>query len=137
MTTFLEYLALFISLAVIAYGLPMQIIGNYRRKSCKGLSLSLMVMVFIAYSVWAVYALSKPDWFLVCSQTPGAILTAVILVQFFQYRTPNFSSLPNWAKRQADQANKEQRGGEWNKDGHNLRLKQGEVWFDGKKVKIK
>lgn len=89
MTAFLGYLALTVSLTVLIWGLPAQIINNYRRKSCKGLSLSLMIMVFFAYLIWAVYGLSKPDWFLVFSQTPGAILTAVILMQFFKYRTSN------------------------------------------------
>jgi len=86
LTTYLGYSALAMSLVIILCGYPVQIVKNYRRKSCEGLSLLLMATVFLAYSVWSAYACVKPDWFLVWSQIPGAFLTLIILIQFAVYR---------------------------------------------------
>jgi uncharacterized protein with PQ loop repeat len=86
MTSVLGVLAVIASFVIVFYGTPAQIIKNWRRKSCAGLALPLFCQVFVAYTLWALYGLIKPDWFLVVSQVPGAILTLVLLLQFFYYR---------------------------------------------------
>ncbi len=85
MSTGLGFLASLISLTVVFYGLPIQILKNYQNRSCRGLSLELVVVTFFAYSTWSAYGLTKPDWFLFASQTPGAILALLIILQFVRY----------------------------------------------------
>lgn len=87
MSEYLGFTAMIISVLASSIGLPMQIIKNYRRKDCEGLSLGLVIMTFLAYSIWSAYGFSKPDWFLAYSQLPGSALCFVILIQFYCYRT--------------------------------------------------
>ena len=81
-------IAMSVSLCVVFLGLTSQIWKNHKRKTCEGLSFTLMLVTLIAYSVWAVYGLTKPDWFLAASQTPGAILALVIIFQYLIYDFP-------------------------------------------------
>jgi uncharacterized protein with PQ loop repeat len=85
MSEILGLLATAVSLSVVIFGLTTQAWKNYKRKSCEGLSFTLMLITLLAYSVWAAYGFSKPDWFLVASQTPGAILALVIVWQCLYY----------------------------------------------------
>ena len=85
MVALLRCAALSISFSLM-FGLVAQIYGNWKRKSCVGLSLLLIVMSFLAYSIWALYGASKSDNFLISSQTPGAILSLILLGQFYKYR---------------------------------------------------
>jgi uncharacterized protein with PQ loop repeat len=73
------------SLTSIFVGITLQIIKNYRRKTCEGLSLTLMVSAFLAYSLWAAYGFAKRDAFLEWSQTPGSLLVFIALIQFKIY----------------------------------------------------
>lgn len=95
MSAILGVLAMLVSLSVVFFGLTTQAWKNYRRKSCEGLSLTLMLVTLLAYTTWGAYGLSKPDWFLVSSQIPGVILSLVIVEQglFYDY-------LPARRKRQ-------------------------------------
>jgi len=86
MTQFLGVAAACVSLVAIVFGLPAQIFKNFRRKTCEGLSFSLILTAFFAYSTWGLYGVSKPDFFLFVSQFPGAILMGIILFQFAIYR---------------------------------------------------
>lgn len=79
-------LATISSLAIVLVGLPVQIIKNYRRKSCDGLAPMLILSALCTYTLWSIYGWTKPDWFLVVSQTPGSMLAFVLLVQLFVYR---------------------------------------------------
>ena len=79
-------LAVVASLTIIIVGLPKQILRNYRRKSCDGLESLLVWCVFIAYTFWSLYGWTKPDWFIVSAQTPGCILSFILLFQLFCYR---------------------------------------------------
>ena len=79
-------LAAIASLTIIVLGIPAQIIKNYRRKSCDGLDPLLIYSACVAYTLWSLYGWTKPDWFLVVSQTPGCVLAFIILFQFFYYR---------------------------------------------------
>jgi uncharacterized protein with PQ loop repeat len=81
-----SYLAAISSLAIVLQGYPSQIISNWRRKSCEGLSLSLFILLFCASTFWSLHGWSKRDWFLIVSQVPGVALTLVILMQCYVYR---------------------------------------------------
>jgi len=81
----LGVLAALVSLSVVIFGLTSQIVKNHKRKTCEGLSMNLMWVTLLAYSTWAVYGFSKPDWYLVASQLPGAIAVLVIICQYLKY----------------------------------------------------
>jgi uncharacterized protein with PQ loop repeat len=74
------------SLTLVALGLPAQIVKNYRRKSCEGLSPILFSLAFCTYLLWSLYGWTKPDWFLASAQTPGLVLATILLGQMICYR---------------------------------------------------
>ena len=74
------------SLLTVALGALSQIRKNYKEKSCKGLSLWLAITSFFSFSSWFMYGALKQDWFLILSQTPGAIAWLVIMAQFKIYK---------------------------------------------------
>ena len=71
---------------VLLLGFVSQIMKNYRRKSCEGLSTNLIYSACIAYTLWGVYGITKPDIYLILSQIPGAILSFILLFQLFYYK---------------------------------------------------
>ncbi len=75
-----------LSLVCVLLGLPAQIMKNFQKKSCEGLSFLLPFTAFLSYSSWTLYGAAKPDFFLLFSQIPGAILMLIILVQFAIYK---------------------------------------------------
>ena len=79
-------LATISSLTIVVFGLPAQIINNYRRKSCEGLATPLIYSACVTYTLWSLYGWTKPDWFLVVAQTPGCVLAFILLFQLFHYR---------------------------------------------------
>ncbi|HRY31120.1 MAG TPA: SemiSWEET family transporter [Candidatus Paceibacterota bacterium] len=85
MSSILGALAMLVSLAVVFFGLTSQAWKNYKRKTCEGLSITLILVTLLAYSVWLAYGISKPDWFLIASQTPGVIMGLIILSQYLVY----------------------------------------------------
>jgi len=78
-------LAVIASLTIAMVGLPQQIYKNYQRKSCEGLAPFLIYSACCAYTLWGIYGWTKPDYFLVISQTPGSVLTFVLIFQIFYY----------------------------------------------------
>jgi uncharacterized protein with PQ loop repeat len=86
MSTVIGILATTASLAIALLGLPAQIVKNNRRKNCDGLSLPLICTVFCSYSFWSIYGWTKPDLLLVIAQTPGSVLSLIIIFQFFHYQ---------------------------------------------------
>jgi uncharacterized protein with PQ loop repeat len=78
-------LAMIASLTITAVGFPMQIVANYRRKSVEGISTTLVVSAMTTYTLWALYGWTKPDWFLVISQTPGCMIAGALLLQIRYY----------------------------------------------------
>ncbi|MEK7584247.1 MAG: PQ-loop repeat-containing protein [Patescibacteria group bacterium] len=87
MVKILGTLAVCTSLTIVLLGLPRQIYRNWKRKSCEGIEPTLFYAVFCTYTLWGLYGFTKPDWFIFASQTPGFILTIVILVQLRRYGT--------------------------------------------------
>lgn len=78
-------LAMIASLAVVIIGLPHQIYTNWRRKSCEGISPSLIYASCFIYPLWALYGWTKPDPFIIFAQTPGSILAFILLFQLLYY----------------------------------------------------
>lgn len=85
MSTF-GILAAVASLTIVMVGLPAQIIKNYWRKNCDGIAPSLIYSACCTYTLWSVYGWTRPDWFLIVSQTPGCIFAFILLFQLFHYR---------------------------------------------------
>ena len=89
MATLFGAIAMSLSLILVFVGLTAQIYKNYRRKSCEGLSLTLMITVLGANIAWTLYGLSKADWFLVGAQLPGGVFALVIVIQYVLYKKRN------------------------------------------------
>lgn len=85
LTYILGTLATIGSLAIVFLGLPAQIYKNYRNKSTSGLAPLLFYLAFYVYTAWCLYGWFKPDWFLVAAQTPGSLLSLILLIQFLWY----------------------------------------------------
>ena len=86
MIHFIGYLALTASLLVTCVGLPSQLRVNYKRRSCEGLDVFMYIIVVCAYFTWALYGYLKYDWFIICANVPGVILTSLLLYQMRLYR---------------------------------------------------
>lgn len=81
----LGVLAMTVSLILLSIGVPHQIYTNYKRKSVEGISPLLLFCIFFAYVLWSLYAWTKPDLFLILTQTPGSALSLILLFQLFYY----------------------------------------------------
>jgi len=78
-------LAVITSLTVTLIGFPAQIIKNYKRKSCEGIAPLLIYCACLTYSLWTLYGWTKPDLFLIISQTSGCAFSFIVLFQLFYY----------------------------------------------------
>ncbi len=76
-------LAALASLGISLYGLPSQILKNIREQRGDSLSPSLVYASCCTYSLWSLYAWTKPtvDWFLAIPQSVGAIGAFILLAQ--------------------------------------------------------
>lgn len=81
-------LASIAALSTSFWGLPAQIVKNFKNKSSEGLSPSLIISSTISYGLWSAYGWTKEpmDWFIIASQTPGSVLFLVLLFQLYFYR---------------------------------------------------
>ncbi|MFA6095511.1 MAG: PQ-loop repeat-containing protein [Candidatus Paceibacterota bacterium] len=86
LTHLFGFLASLMSLVIACIGFPAQIVKNYRRKSCEGLSLLLVWPAFAGYTLWTIYGLLKSDWFLFVPQGLGIIFSGILVIQVFAYR---------------------------------------------------
>jgi uncharacterized protein with PQ loop repeat len=68
------------------FGLPSQLLKNYRNKSVEGVSLFMSIMLVFVFLSWVLYALAKNDYYILISNTPGFIGSLVLVVQFYLYR---------------------------------------------------
>ena len=75
-----------LSLVVTGLGLTMQVRKNSKRKSMEGLSFFYFFILAISYSFWVFYGVSLEDWVLIIPMSIGAIMSWVIVVQFFVYK---------------------------------------------------
>ena len=72
----------------ILVGLVSQIRENRRRQSCEGLSKTFYVTLFLVYLFWSLHGWQIGDAYLVVAQSPGCVVSAFLLRQFYVYRKP-------------------------------------------------
>lgn len=77
------------SYVLYGIGLPKQIIKVYKIKRCDGLAPEFLWFNFVNYLCWAIYGWVKGEMFVLASAGPGAILTSVLVGQFYYYAWKN------------------------------------------------
>ncbi|MBP9836957.1 MAG: hypothetical protein KBC78_03950 [Candidatus Pacebacteria bacterium] len=75
-----------LSLVVTGLGLTAQVRKNKERKSVEGLSFFYFFVLTISYSFWVLYGIMLKDWVLIIPMTIGALMSLVVVFQFFLYR---------------------------------------------------
>ena len=75
-----------LSLIVTGLGLTAQVRKNKKRKSMEGLSFFYFFVLAISYSFWVIYGIVSEDWILIIPMTIGALMSWVLVIQFFMYR---------------------------------------------------
>ena len=75
-----------LSLIVTGLGLSAQVRKNRERKSVEGLSFFYFSVLAISYSFWVLYGIMLKDWVLIIPMTIGALMSLVVVFQFFLYR---------------------------------------------------
>lgn len=78
--------ALVATFALVGLGITSQIVKNFRCKSTQGISLPFFILSFIVWGVWSIYGWLLDDALMGVAQGTGALMTTVILFQFFLYR---------------------------------------------------
>ena len=84
------WIATIVTITYTSYGLPVQFYKNYKKKSTEGLSLSMIIMMFMTFLSWVIYAAMKspPDYYIMVCNFIGAVGVFFILIQFWLYRNP-------------------------------------------------
>lgn len=77
--------ALLTTLILIFVGLTSQIYLNYTNKNTAGLSLPFFILSFTTWCSWCAYGVVKKDYFIAIAQGTGAVMNAIILLQFYLY----------------------------------------------------
>ncbi|USN88068.1 MAG: hypothetical protein H6779_01315 [Candidatus Nomurabacteria bacterium] len=75
-----------LSLIVTGLGLSAQVKKNKERKSVEGLSFFYFFILAISYSFWVLYGIMLKDWVLIIPMTIGALMSLVVVFQFFLYK---------------------------------------------------
>jgi uncharacterized protein with PQ loop repeat len=83
------WIATIITITYTSYGLPLQFYKNFKKKSTAGLSVSMIIMMFMTFLSWVIYAAMKspPDFYIMICNFVGAIGAFLILIQFWMYRS--------------------------------------------------
>jgi uncharacterized protein with PQ loop repeat len=84
------WIATIVTISYTGYGLPVQLFKNYKKKSTEGLSLSMIMMMFLTFLSWVIYAAMKlpPDPYIMICNSIGALGAFLMLIQFWIYRKP-------------------------------------------------
>ncbi len=80
------FAAFLITTSYTVLGLPAQIRRNCLKKSMEGQSIFMSVLLFFTFLSWVIYGVMKEDWYILGSNSPGALCIAFVLVQFWIYR---------------------------------------------------
>ncbi len=83
---FVGTLTVIVSLLTKLIGLPAQIRQNFIRKSTKGVSAVLIILLCLSYSLWTFYGFLKKDLFLIIGHSIGIITTGIIVLQIIKYK---------------------------------------------------
>ncbi|OGJ85696.1 MAG: hypothetical protein A2268_16990 [Candidatus Raymondbacteria bacterium RifOxyA12_full_50_37] len=88
MTEIIGMCAMIITIIYSCFGLPVQYIKNYKRKSTDGVSLVFVLSCTLTMLMWCLYAWTKTpkDWFILGSNIPGFVFASALLTQFWIYR---------------------------------------------------
>jgi len=92
MTT-IKIITVILSLIVTGLGLTSQVKKNYKRKSMEGLSSFYFSILAISYTFWTIYGFSQKDLVLIMPMFLGAIMSWVVVIQFFIYKNTSSKSL--------------------------------------------
>ncbi len=89
MTDVLGLIAMATAILYLCFGLPLQIIENYKRKSTQGLSFILIFLCSVTLVMWSLYAwVQDPiDWYILGANAPGFIFSVILLLQFKLYKS--------------------------------------------------
>ena len=80
-----------LSLVVTGLGLSSQVQKNRKRKSMEGLSFFYFFILAISYTFWVIYGIVLKDFVLIIPMTIGAIMSWVVVSQFFIYKQTNIN----------------------------------------------
>ena len=86
---FMGLTALIVTIVYTGFGLPVQIYKNFKSKTTYGLSLSMMILLFLTFLSWVVYAWVKTpqDFYIIISNSIGLFSVSIIIYQFWIYRS--------------------------------------------------
>lgn len=85
--TYIKIITVLLSLIVTGLGLTSQVRKNFSRKSMEGLSFFYFFILAISYTFWSTYGFLQQDLVLIIPMTLGAIMSWVVVVQFYLYRS--------------------------------------------------
>lgn len=83
---FLKLATVILSLIVTGLGLTSQVRKNHERKTTEGLSFFYFFILAISYSFWTAYGLFVRDAVLIIPMSLGALMSWVVVGQFYLYR---------------------------------------------------
>jgi uncharacterized protein with PQ loop repeat len=86
--TAIKIVTVILSLAVTALGLTSQVRKNQLRKSIEGLSFFYFFILAVSYTFWSIYGFLQNDTVLIIPMTLGAIVSWILVFQFFIYKKP-------------------------------------------------
>lgn len=84
--TIIGLITVVLSLVVTGLGLSSQVKKNAKGRSTAGLSFFYFLILAISYSFWVVYGITLSDLVLIIPMSIGAIMSWVVVLQFFLYR---------------------------------------------------
>lgn len=70
------------TLAFYFVGMPAEIIDLWMAKNTAGVSLVMLILLFVQSFFWVFYALQIKDWFLGVTNVVGTLLALVLLVEY-------------------------------------------------------
>jgi len=82
----IKIITVILSLLVTGLGLTSQVFKNRKHKSTEGLSFHYFFLLAISYSFWSYYGFSLNDLVLIIPMTLGAIISWIVVFQFFLYK---------------------------------------------------
>lgn len=79
-------LTMALSLTLMLYGLPSQILTIWEIKSAKEISLAMFGVGAVQCFFWVLYGIQKKDLFIIIPNSFGALFMAIIVVEYFLFR---------------------------------------------------
>ncbi|HEU5114408.1 MAG TPA: SemiSWEET family transporter [Candidatus Paceibacterota bacterium] len=83
----IKIITVLLSLAVTGIGLRSQAMKNRKRKSVEGLSFPYFLLLAVSYTFWTIHGWIERDYVLIIPMSAGALISWVVVGQFFAYGT--------------------------------------------------